>query len=163
MRSFRLLRRLLLVCPGLVLIVHPGTAGYASETNPLKVYGDDRPALQAGMAYWNRLAGKELLVYAGQRPVRTDASTVTVEVGDLGEHVSAQAVGMPGSSPIVVTVRFPYLGDWVVFAHEFGHALGFNDHDVDGDTSPYDGVMSYVSMWDRPNVESDRGLVRERY
>ncbi len=161
MLLLRTLRRLLLLSPTLMLILAPGTAGYASETNPLKVYGDDRPALQAGISYWNGLAGKELLVYSGERPVRADASTVTVEVGELGEHLSAQAAGLAGASPISVTVRFPYVGQWVVYAHELGHALGFHDYDTDGDTSLYDGVMSYISMWDHPNAETDRALVRQ--
>jgi hypothetical protein len=159
----RTLRRLLLAGPALCLILAPGTAGYGSETNPLKVYGDDRPALQAGIRYWNDLAGKQLLVYAGKRPVRADASTVTVEMGDLGEHLSAQAAGLVGASPISVTVRFAYIGQWAIYAHEFGHALGFHDYDTHGDTSPYDGVMSYISVWDHPNAETDRALVRQRY
>jgi hypothetical protein len=159
----RTLRRLLLAGPALCLILAPGTAGYGSETNPLKVYGDDRPALQAGIRYWNDLAGKELLVYAGKRPVRTDASTVTVEVGDLGEHLSALAAGLVGASPISVTIRFAYVGQWAIYAHEFGHALGLPDYDTDGDTSAYDGVMSYISVWDHPNAETDRALVRQRY
>lgn len=157
----RTLRRLLLVGPALLLILAPGTAGYASETNPLKVYGDDRPALQAGIRYWNDLAGKELLVYAGERPVRANPSTVTVEMGEVSEHLSAKAVGLVGASPISVTVRFSYVGQWVVYAHELGHALGFHDYDTDGDTSPYDGIMSYISMWDHPNTEIDRVLVRQ--
>lgn len=159
----RTLLRLLSASPALLLILAPGTAGYASETNPLKVYGDDRPALQAGIRYWNGLAGKELLVYAGERAAAADPSTVTVEVGELGEHLAAQATGAVGATPISIEVRFTFVGQWVVYAHELGHALGFHDDDTDGDTSSYDGVMSYVSMWDHPNAEADRALVQERY
>lgn len=137
----------------------PGTAGYASETNPFKVFGDDRPALQTAISYWNGLAAKELFHYAGERAQRVDPSTVTIEMGDLDEHFAGQAAGLVGATPISVTVRFAYLSEWVVYAHELGHALGFPDYDTNGDTSPYNGVMSHVNMWDHPSADADRALL----
>jgi hypothetical protein len=159
----RRLRRLLWFAPAVALALAPGSAGYASETSPLKVYGDDRPALQAGIRYWNDLAGKDVLHYAGERTADPDGSTVTVQLGDLDEHMAGRAAGLVGTTPIAVTVRFTFLGNWVVYAHELGHALGLRDYDTDGDTSPYDGVMSYISMWNHPNPEADRALMKERY
>lgn len=159
----RTLRRLLVFAPAVCVALAPGSAGHAFETNPLKVYGEDRPALQAGIRYWNDLAGKELLHYAGERAKESSASTVTVRTGDLEAQLAGRASGLVGATPISVTVGFSYVGDWVVFAHELGHALGFGDYDTEGQTSPYDGVMSYISMWDDPNAEADRALVRGRY
>ena len=158
-----MLRRLLTFAPAVSLALAPGSAGHASETNPLKVYGEDRPALQAGIRYWNDLAGRELLHYAGERAVESSASTVVVKMGELDAQMAGQASGVVGATPISLTIGFVYVQDWVVYAHELGHALGFGDYDTDGETSPYDGVMSYISMWDDPNVGADRALVRERY
>jgi hypothetical protein len=158
----RTLRRLLVFAPAVSVALAPGSAGHAFETNPLKVYGEDRPALQAGIRYWNGLAGKELLHYAGERPDESSASTVIVKTGDLEAHqLAGRASGLVGATPISVTVGFFYVGDWVVYAHELGHALGFGDYDTDGETSRYDGVMSYISMWDDPSAEADRALVDE--
>jgi hypothetical protein len=84
-------------------------------------------------------------------------------MGELDAQMAGQASGVVGATPISLTIGFVYVEDWVVYAHELGHALGFGDYDTDGETSPYDGVMSYISMWDDPNVGADRALVRERY
>jgi hypothetical protein len=159
----RTLCRLLIAGPAVLIGLAPGSAGYASETNPLKVYGDDRPALQAAISYWNGLAGKQLLHYGGERAVRADPSTVTVGIGELDERFAGRAAGLVGTTPISVTVRFAFVREWVVYAHELGHALGFHDYDTNGDTSPYNGVMSHVNMWDHPNAEADRALVKEHY
>lgn len=159
----RALRRLLAFVPAVSVALAPGSAGHALETNPLRVYGEDRPALQAGIRYWNDLAGKELLHYAGERSTESTGSTVTVRMGDLDEHIAGQATGLVGATPISVTVGFSYVSDWVVYAHELGHALGFGDYDTVGETSPYDGVMSYISMWEHPNAEADRALVNQHY
>lgn len=155
----RVLFRLLWLSPLPLVVLAPAAAGYASETNPLRVYGEDRLALRAGIDYWNRLAGKELLIYSGTRAARATASTVTVEIGDIDEHLAGQATGLVDRTPISVTIRFKFASTWVVYAHELGHALGLRDHDMDGDTSPYNGVMSYVNMWDRPNAADDRVLL----
>lgn len=155
----RALCRLLWLSPGVFVVLAPAAAGYASETNPLKVYGQDRPALRAGIDYWNRVSGKELLVYAGDQAGGADASTVTVEIGGIDENLAGEAVGVVGRTPISVTIAFRFAAAWVVYAHEFGHALGFRDYDTGGDTDPYDGVMSYANMWQRPNERDDRRLV----
>jgi hypothetical protein len=159
----RTLCLLLLVTPGALAVLAPGSAGYASETHALKVFGDDRPALQRAIGYWNRLAGKELLLYSGERALQADPSTVTIAIGDINEHFAGQAAGLVGATPISVTVRFAYQSDWVVYAHELGHALGFPDYDTNGDTSSYNGVMSHVNMWDHPNADADRVLVNGRH
>lgn len=162
-RFRRTLRRLLAFAPAMSLALAPGSAGHATETNPLKVYGEHRPALQTGIRYWNDLAGRELLHYAGERADESSASTVVVKTGDLDAQMAGKATGVVGATPISLTIGFVYVEDWVVYAHELGHALGFDDYDTDGQTSPYDGVMSYISMWDDPNARADRAMVRERY
>jgi hypothetical protein len=86
-----------------------------------------------------------------------------VKVGYLGEGTAGQAAGVVGATPISVTIGHSYVGDWVVYAHELGHALGFDDYDTDGQTSPYDGIMSYVSMWDDTNRQADRALLDEHH
>lgn len=56
----RLVSRLLVASVIVIAVGRPDNAGYAAETNSLKVYGEDRPALQEGIRYWNDLASNPL-------------------------------------------------------------------------------------------------------
>ena len=75
-----------------------------------------------GIRYWNDLAGRELLYYAGERAIESSASTVVVKMGELDAQMAGQASGVVGATPISLTIGFVYVQDWVVYAHELGHA-----------------------------------------
>jgi hypothetical protein len=132
----------------------------AQATDPehlsLQVYGEPTWPLQRGIDYWNDLAGRNLIHYAGRRMARAAASdphTVVVLIDALTDR-SGVTVGIVGRTAQAITIDPRHMFQWVVYAHEFGHAL-----DVHQDNDPgYDGVMSYASMWD-PNPKADRDLV----
>ena len=113
-----------------------GTA--AVETRPpMRVAGPNLGALQAGIAYWNRLAGSTVLVYVGVVDGVQDAQAVTAQVGDEPAGIAGMTQGNVGQGPLLVTVVPAASGDWVVWAHELGHTLGLGHHDEAG----YRGVM----------------------
>jgi len=75
----------------------------------------------------------------------SDPHTVVVMIDALTD-LSGVTVGILGQTPQAITIDPRYMLQWAVYAHEFGHALGFHHDNGPG----YDGAMSYASMWD-PN------------
>jgi hypothetical protein len=163
MRKLTWLGGLILV-PALLLTAYNATASAstpASEATepqhrPLEVYGQDSWAMQQGIKYWNDLAGRKVISYAGPRmgvEAANDPHTVAVSVDSLPADTAGVTAGNVGHSALAITIDPRFLLQWIVYAHEFGHALGFAH-----DNGPsYNGVMSYASMWD-PNPKADQTL-----
>jgi hypothetical protein len=124
---------------------------------PLQVYGERTWPLERGIAYWNDLAGRKVIRYAGRHmapAVASDPHTVVVTFGAL-TGLSGRRCRPSGQTSQVITIDPRYMFQWVVYAHEFGHALGFHHDNGRG----YDGVMSYASMWDDPSPKADKQLL----
>ena len=126
---------------------------------PLQVYGEPTWPLERGIAYWNGLAGRNVIRYAGRHmnpAAASDPHTVVVMIDALTGQ-SGATVGTVGQSPQAITIDPRQMFQWVVYAHEFGHALGLHH-----DNGPeYDGVMSYASMGADPNPKADKNLLRQ--
>ena len=155
----------LILVPALLLTAYNATASASPTTEPkpqpLQVYGEERWAMQQGIKYWNGLAGHTVIRYAGARmPVEAagDPHTVAVTIDALPDDVAGLTAGNVGQTALAITIDPRFMLQWVVYAHEFGHTLGF-DHD---NGPGYNGVMSYVSMWDHPSLQADKKLVRAR-
>jgi hypothetical protein len=126
------------------------------KSAPLQVYGERTWPLERGIAYWNTVAGRQVIRYAGRQVAPEAASNPhTVEVTfEALAGMSGLTEGSYGQTPRAITIDPRYTFGWSVYAHEFGHALGLHHHD---DPGRYDGVMSYASMWD-PNSKADELL-----
>jgi hypothetical protein len=124
---------------------------------PLQVYGEPGWPLQRGIDYWNKLAGRKVIHYAGRHmapAAASDPHTVVVTFEALTDMLGVTA-GIVGQTPQAIRIDPRYMFEWVLYAHEFGHALGFHH-----DNGPeYDGVMSYASMWGDPSPEADELLL----
>jgi hypothetical protein len=123
---------------------------------PLQVYGERTWPLERGIAYWNNAAGHNVIRYAGRHmapAAATDPHTAVVNIEALTD-LSGLTAGIYGQTPRTITIDPRYMFQWSVYAHEFGHALGFHHNVGPG----YDGVMSYASMWD-PNPKADEMLL----
>ena len=155
----------LILLPALFVTALAATASAVSspvgdaKPAPLQVYGESTWPLQRGIAYWNNAAGREVIRYAGRHmapEAASDPHTVSVTVDAL-TGLSGLTAGVYGQTPRAITIDPRYMFEWGVYAHEFGHALGYHHrhHDLG-----YDGVMAYGSMWD-PNPKADRVLMSE--
>lgn len=136
------------------------------EANPdaMNVYGAKSTQLVAALKYWNRHADEDVLHYAGAAPTAPDAHTVTVKI-DWLETMAGAAQGNVGSTPIAITVDSRRMLDWQVYAHELGHALGFDDYNTGlgygTNDASYTGVMSYATQL-QPNPKADQKLLANR-
>jgi len=155
----------LILVPALLLTAHNATASASPTTDPkdgpLRVYGERTWQMQLGIKYWNELAGRTVIQYAGPRmpaAAAGDPHTVAVMVAALPDKLAGLTAGNVGQTALAITIDPGYVSQWVVYAHEFGHTLGF-DHD---NGPGYNGVMSYASMWQDLNPEGDRKLVLGR-
>ena len=140
----------------------PASSGPTAQTTdakhlPLQVYGEPTWPLQRGIDYWNDLAGRKVIHYAGRHmalAAASDPHTVVVMIDALTD-MSGVTVGVVGQTPQAITIDPRYMFQWPVYAHEFGHALGFHH----GNGPGYDGVMSYASMWGNLNPMADKQLL----
>jgi hypothetical protein len=154
----------LILAPALLLTAYNASASASpspandGQHRPLEVYGEDSWALQRGIGYWNELAGRKVLRYAGRRmdvAAANDPQSVVVMIDALADKAGVM-FGIVGQTPAAITIDPAYMLQWTVYAHEFGHALGFAHDNGPG----YNGVMSYASMWD-PNPKADKNLLRQ--
>src|SRR2546421_660990 len=151
MRKLTWLSALILV-PALLITAHNASASASpspvndAQHRPLEVYGEGSWALQQGIGYWNELAGHKVLRYAGPRmdaAVANDSHSVVVMIDALTDKAGVM-VDIVGQTSTAITIDPAYMLQWTVYAHEFGHAVGFAHDKGPG----YNGVMSYASMWD---------------
>lgn len=131
-----------------------------TTTPPMRVSGADSPALDVGIAYWNRLAGHVVLTYVGTFDGgQVDARTVHEFVSPLANSkIVGLTQGNVGSGELLVTIDPSAAGSWVVWAHELGHTLGLGHHDEPG----YRGVMRSVPQGYSVRSSDDKRLMAGR-
>ena len=96
-------------------------------THPLQVYGEDAWPLRRAIGYWNDLAGREVIHYAGPHmavPAASDPHTVVV-MFDALTNASGVTVGVRGRTPQAITIDSRSMFEWEAYARQFGHALGY--------------------------------------
>lgn len=163
------MKRVRIVGAAVAVVMSVGVWAAASHASPveapaadvMRVYGQDVPGLEGGIAWWNRAAGREVMRYAGAEPATPDPQTVIVSY-DWIPGYDGIASGVVGSTPIEIRINPLAMLDWTVYAHELGHTLGLDDFNTGlgygTDQPSYNGVMSYQSG-QHPNSADDRALI----
>jgi hypothetical protein len=132
MRKLTRIFALILVPPALLATAYLATASAAPtmtgpDHQPLQVYGQSSWPLQEAVDYWNDLAGREVVHYAGIRPSVTaanDPHTVVVLIDEL-TTTSGETIGRPGQTPQAITIDGRAMFQWDVYARQLGEALDF--------------------------------------